>query len=97
MENEPKKILIIGAGGEGKTVLMHQMMKDKYGDDIILVTPDEAKEQGLNLDDFANMPPMKITAPPIFEPMKLYGYEKTGREKRRDRRKNERKLKRGGK
>lgn len=96
MQNEPKKILIIGAG-EGKTALTHQMMKEKYGDDIVLVTPEEAKEQGLNLDDFVNMPPMKITAPPMIETMRLQGFEKTGREKRRDRRKKERQLKRGGK
>ena len=35
MENETKKILIIGAG-DGKTALTHQMMKEKFGDDIIL-------------------------------------------------------------
>ena len=94
MENEPKKILIIGAGDGGKTTLLHQSMKEKFGDNVILVTPDEAKEQGLTPNNFANIPPMKITAPPVFEVAKLYGHEKTGREKRRDRRKNERKLKR---
>jgi hypothetical protein len=97
MENEPKKILIIGAGLDGKTLLLEQHMKEKFGDDIILVTPEEAKEQGLTPDAFANIPRMKITAPPVFEVAKLYGHEKTGREKRRDRRKNERKLKRGWK
>lgn len=96
MEHEPKKILIIGAG-EGKTALTHQLMKEKFGDDIILVTPEEAKEQGLTPDDFANIPRMKITAPPVFEVAKMYGREMTGQEKRRDRRRNERKLKRGGK
>lgn len=96
MEKEPKKILIIGPV-EGKTALTHQMMKEKYGDDIVLVTLEEAKEQGLLPEDFANTPRFKITAPPVFETHKLYGFEKTGREKRRERRKKERQLKRGGK
>jgi len=39
-----QKILIIGAGNEGKSALMLQVMKEKYGDDIVLVTPEEAKE-----------------------------------------------------
>ncbi len=95
MKNEPKKILIIGA--ENASALTHQMMKEKYGDDVILVTPEEAKEQGLTPDDFANIPRMKITAPPVFEVAKMYGREMTGQEKRRDRRMKERKLKRGGK
>jgi GTPase SAR1 family protein len=89
---EPKKILIIGSS-EGKTALMHQMMKEKFGDDVILVTYDEAKEQGLMPDDFSNTTRMKIKSLPIFEPLYIHGHVKTGRENRRDRRKNERKLK----
>jgi len=96
MKNEPKKILIIGAGEGGKTALLHQAMKEKFGDDVVLVTPEEAQAQGLKEDDFANIPRMKITAPPVFEVAKLYGHEMSGREKRRERRKKER-LKRGGK
>lgn len=90
MKTDKTKILVIGGGLEGKTVLAHQLMKEKFGDDIILVTPEEAKEQGLSPDDFANIPKMKILAPPVFEESKIYGFEKTGREKRRA---NERRLK----
>lgn len=86
-----QKILIIGAGGEGKSALMLQAMKEKYGDDIVLVTPEEAKEQGLKQEDFANIPTMKITAPPIMKSYELLGAEKSGKEKRRQRREQERK------
>lgn len=85
------KILIIGSGGEGKSVLMLQAMKEKYGDDVVLVTPEEAKEQGLKPEDFGNIPSYKITAPPIMEHPKLLGAEKSGKEKRRQRREQERK------
>lgn len=86
-----QKILIIGSGGEGKSALMLQAIKEKYGDDIILVTPEEAKEQGLTPADFGNIPTMKITAPPIMEHPTLLGAEKTGKEQRRKRREQERK------
>jgi GTPase SAR1 family protein len=85
-----QKILIIGAGGEGKSALMLQAMKEKYGDDIVLVTPKEAKEQGLTPADFGDIPTMKITAPPIMEHPTLLGAEKSGKEKRRQRREQER-------
>ena len=86
-----QKILIIGAGSEGKSALMLQAMKEKYGDDIILVTPEEAKEQGLKPEDFGNLPTMKITAPPIMAHPTLLVAEKSGKEKRRQRREQERK------
>lgn len=89
-----KKILIIGSGGIDKSTLSHQAMREKYGDDILLVTPEEANEQGLKPEDFANLPTMKITAPPILDDIKLIGGvggEKSGKEKRRERRKQERK------
>ena len=86
-----EKILIIGGAGEGKSDLMLQAMKEKYGDDIVLVTPEEAKEQGLKPEDFGNMPSYKITAPPIMEQPMLLGVPPSGKEKRRQRRKQERK------
>lgn len=85
-----KKILIIGAG-EGRDALLLASLKEKHGNDIILVTPEEAKEQGLKIEDFANMPPIKITAPPII-PILEYGEYKSGKEKRRERRKKKRML-----
>ena len=81
-----QKILIIGSGVEGKSALMLQAMKEKYGDDIILYTPEEAKEQGLTPADFGNIPTMKITAPPIMEQPMILGTPHSGKEKRRKRR-----------
>ena len=86
-----QKILIIGAGADTKDALLLAKMKEEYGNDIVLVTPEEAKEQGLELKDIDNIPTMKITAPPIIEHPILLGVEKSGKEKRRQRRKQERK------
>ena len=86
-----QKILIIGAGGEGKSALMLQAMKEKYGDDIVLVTPEEAREQGLKPEDFANIPNYKITAPPIMAQPMILGTPPSGKDQRRKRREQERK------
>jgi hypothetical protein len=86
-----QKILVIGGGYEVKTALMLEAMKEKFGDDIILYTPEEAKEQGLNMQDFGNLPSYKITAPPIMEPLRILGTPPTGKDKRRQRREAERK------
>ena len=85
------KVCIIGAGADAKDALLLATMKEKYGDDIILVTPEQATEQGLNIDDIANIPTMKITAPPIIPVIKWAEY-KTGKEQRRERRAKERKF-----
>lgn len=77
---------------EGKTALAIANLKEQFGDDIVVYTPQEAKEQGLVPSDFINTPSIKITRLPAIEVAKLHGFEKTGREKRRERRKNERKL-----
>ncbi len=50
------KVLILG---ENNTLAI-QVMKEKYGDDIQVVTVDEAKEQGLAPDDFRNIPTYEI-------------------------------------
>ena len=86
------KICIVGAGQDSKSALLLATMKEKFGDDIILVTPEEAREQGLTTKDFANIPTFKITAPPII-PNIEFGEYKTGKECRRERRKKERNAK----
>lgn len=87
-----KKILVIGDSGAGKTTMAKQVMMEKYGKDVVLVTQEEAKEQGLSSEYFANTPTMKIEAPPILDSTPINDDFKSGREKRRERRKNERKL-----
>lgn len=86
-----KKILVIGNSEEVKSALMLQSMKEKYGDDIVLVTPEEATKQGLNPEDFDNLPSHKITAPPIMAQPMILGTPPSGKEKRRQRREQERK------
>lgn len=81
------KILVLGSGAINALLLA--TLKEKHGEDIVILTPDEAKEQGLNMEDFANIPSTKIIAPPIM-PMIEYEH-KSGKEKRRERRKKERK------
>lgn len=82
-----KKILIVGNAGEGKSALMLQTMKEKYGEDVVLYTTKEAKEQGLKPEDFSNLPTFKITAPPKMEQPMTYGIPNSGQENRRLRRK----------
>lgn len=75
-----QKILIIGGDNHGKSALQIGALKEKYGEDIVLLTPEQAKEQGLVPEDFANLTPMKITAPPIM-PMMIQTDFKSGKEK----------------
>lgn len=86
-----QKVLIIGNGLEGKSALMLQSMKEKYGDDIELYTPEEAKEEGLKPENFENIPSYKITATPIMDQPMILGTPTSGKEQRRKRREQERK------
>jgi predicted ATP-dependent serine protease len=81
-----QKILIIGGTGAVKSDLLLATLREKYGNDILVVTPEEADEQGLKMEDFANIPTMEIKAPPIIPYVQTEF--KSGKEKRRDRRKN---------
>lgn len=94
MEAKPKYILLIPEDGEmGRTSLNEAILREKYGNDLVMMTPEEAKKQGLGLEDFANIPQMKIEASPLLhmpiDPMDL----KCGKAKRRERRATERKTK----
>lgn len=91
MKMEKKKILLIGDDDLSKSELMLATLKEKYGEDVIIVTRQQAKEQGLKMTDFYNLPTMKITAP-LINPHPPF-VKKSGKENRRARRKNERKNK----
>jgi hypothetical protein len=85
-----KKILVIGA--TPPTSLFAQRLREEHGEDIEIYTPEEAKEKGLGMEDFDNIPTFKITAPPPAEmPTVHYGEYKDGRQLRRERRKNKKK------
>jgi hypothetical protein len=87
---EPRYILIAGGRGHGKNAFMEALMREKYGKDIVLVTPEEAKEQGLRMEDIANVPTMRIEAPPMQNLPVPLGAVKDGKARRRERRKAER-------
>lgn len=87
------KVLIVGGAEKGVSALMIATLKEKYGNDIIVVTAAEAQEQGLNESDFANTPRFKITAPPILKEASLIGFKNDGKANRRERRKKERRKK----
>ncbi len=89
-----KKILVVGSPGITNSELLLQTMKEKFGDDIILVTPEQAKEEGLKRADFENVSSMKISqAHPILPSgrIDLKGAKKSGKESRRQRREQDRK------
>ena len=81
-----QKVVVIG-GESGKTSLMLATLKEKYGNDIIVLTPEEAQEKGIKPEEFTNLPKFEIKAPIIpFIPIK----PKSGKEQRRERRKKQR-------
>lgn len=82
-----KKVLIVG--GE-KTSLTERVIKEQYGESVKIYTVEEAMENGLTPNDFDNLPTYEITAPPPMIYDTMYGSEKSGKEKRRERRKKER-------
>lgn len=90
---ESKKILIVGGGGIGAQTssdLIIQSLKEKYGDGIVLITPEEAEQHRLSENDFANIPKIEIAASPLVERFYLHGMPKSGNENRNERRKNNR-------
>ena len=86
------KILLIGGSSVGLATLALQDIKEKYGEDVEVYTPEEAKKLGLKQEDFSNIPTMQIsnTYPAI-----LWGNSngKIGKQNRRERRAKERKSK----
>ncbi len=87
-----KKYAIIGAGGSSTTNLA-QSLVEQLGEDVIWITPEEAKNQQIKIEDIANLPSYKITAPPILDEPMILGTPPSGQAKRRERRKEERKRK----
>lgn len=79
-----KKVLLIG-GNSVFTGLFAQSTKEKYGDDVVVVTPEEAKEKGMDLSEFVNVPTYEIKAPPTLPDISLLnpliGYDGGGRGK----------------
>lgn len=87
-----EKILIIGTGSAGTSASMLEAIKEKYADDIVFVTPEEAKEQGYIYEtpQVPKLRDFKIAAP-LVEDLKNPLIPLSGKEKRRKRREQERK------
>ena len=83
----PHKVLIVDDEVDALRIIE---LKEKYGDDVVIVTPQQAKEQGLTMTDFANTPTMKLINPYVPTIHEIY---KSGKELRRERRAAERKNK----
>ncbi len=85
------KVLIADEIEEGKLTLLLMKIKEKYGDDVIILTPDQAKEQNLTLDDFANIPKLELKSIHIDEIAYLtaYCFDKTEPSKKSKTRKRE--------
>jgi hypothetical protein len=83
-----KKILIIGV--HDMTSLQIQRVTEEYGHDVEIVSPEQAKEQGLTGSDFANTT-FEYKARPSLDTMLSGGTpSKSGQENRRNRRKQKR-------
>lgn len=54
-----KKFLIIGAEVTLSS-LYTQKLKEEFGEDVKIYTPEQAKLEGLNDNDFDNLPTLKI-------------------------------------
>lgn len=91
-----KKIIIIGAGaGRDNTILIEALMMENPTKNIVLLTPNETKEQGIQLKDIAKTPTFSITPSPMMgiKDDDLFHIYKSGGELRRERRKAEKKKK----
>lgn len=76
-----KKILIVGCGDIGKTTALELAEK---GENVELITPEEAKERGINFINYPEPPP-----PLTFE-IKNYHFLPDPTQTRAERRKRER-------
>ena len=88
------RILVIGGGEHGKGTLVEAMLRDEYGEDLVVVTPEEAIQQGLGPADFDIAPTMRIEPLRAMDLLVHPASVKCGKAKRRERRAAERKSQR---
>lgn len=86
-----KKVAIIGPGAENSELAKRALM-EKYGDDIVIMTREQADQKQVSPDQIVNLSNMVLTNPYgpgnyVTEPAK------SGKQKRRERRRTERKNK----
>lgn len=64
-----KKVLLLE--GDGISSLVIQRFKEEYGEDIEIVTLEQAQEQNLLPDDFVNIPTYQIKMNPMLKEEKM--------------------------
>lgn len=91
-ENEPKPILVVDSTPNSPSA---ELIKQKLGDDkVIIVSPEEIKGHNLVSEKRISKEEIILKAPKKLEQLVILGgFEKSGREKRRERRKKARRLK----
>lgn len=68
----PTKIILIGAGVEGVTAVIMNQLKSDYGDDVVVLTEEQAKLQGILPDSLPKVKPFELKSLPRFEmPFKM--------------------------
>jgi len=82
---EPKYALILGHRGTGRTHAMIESLKERGFE---VVTVEEAKAKGLTKEDFERPIPIKPIPIEALTELQYSSPPKSGREKRRERRKN---------
>jgi hypothetical protein len=84
MEESNKTILIMDHENLGSSTLNEAMLREKFGSDLVVLTPQEDLEQGLDVEGVD----IKRETKPLLESM-IYPL-KSGKAKRRERRAAER-------
>lgn len=65
------RVLLLGGGDIGLAARVISEMREKHGPDVLFYTPEEAKEQGLTMDDFTSFPTFEITPLPKLDDITL--------------------------
>lgn len=85
-ESLEKKIIVINQTEAEFSLLMIESLKEKFGNDIVVLTQDQAVAEGV-FDSNSDSEIFKISS---RRPFKEYKYTLSGKEKRRERRLKER-------
>lgn len=67
MKRDLSKIAIALIGGPNVTLLAAQHIKEQFGEDVEVITVEEAIERKLKPEDICNLPTMKIKPTEVFE------------------------------
>jgi len=72
-----KRVLIVGSLGSASQIVA-QTIKEQYGNDVQIYTPEQAIKEGLTENDFANTT-WEYSMPPQVEPLPFFTGGKVGK------------------